>query len=1127
MSNPIACLTESDTSDSDSANQNLLPYKSIFSNFDSSNHTLHNSNQTPTSSYKVEQKKHSTLANAEYSDDSMKEFSNDSDGDIEATQLLSMHFKSHLPKKNYFRLNKNPEKDSSNSKLQELLCQSSIPTKDSFSSQNNSILAATQFSNPQLLTKTLFSENLSVKYNKNATNHIGGECEIQYVQIPSKKVDFATENSMIINQTQLDINDIDEIKESTSFISETHLNQKILPDSINNLQFNLNDNKKSSYVINETQLPLEIKDAYSNIINETQFPLEIKNDYSNVINETQNYSTSLESQTSAISNPIHKTPYSNNKFDNGVTFLPSRLSQKTPSLVLSDTAENSTNINSINSTPTNSTQLIDFCSPKSAKANPLSEIEPLEKNTPHHIYDNTESSLALKPKTPIVCSALNPESSLALKSKTPIACSTFNPDFLPSGVVSDFEIEEYEDFSNCQDQPVSCKNNTSENFFFDKDAQDSNRSIKINAISGSDTNASGITPKNLDLFQVKIGAICDTISFPVACKRNQKTFDSQLNGKKKRKLFSFNNKEKITNAQINTFEIPPKSTIESSEILNSLDQSDILLGTSALNSITPKSFTDSNILPETPPTKNKIIINSAKNQTSKDNCGRESAKSAYFLPEAGNWAWQSISANCSNFFPVFIKTCNYNSPFAKNLFIDGSKSSEKKKSSSNSAYYFNDKGRVQTLLAKSSTLLNFKQIKQGDRVWAIKRRKRNAETGSVVSIERLSNLALDVMNGKTNKKALKSEIPHFIIKFDKDLECQKVPIFKVHSTSALLNMVITPQKQHFVKERGNSKDYSLLKLYNLKKRQTNESLFTPSKGATKTDIAINNNISVKGDLLLGLGFLVTFSPLLCKTQSNKDANKLKAGDISGLSQGNIDRQHLESYIISFGGTVFNSPIDFESKYIGDYKNVFILSDSPSATFKYLFGLAFGLPLVSFFWVFECIKRNTILNPLSFVLANGWSYELNTACASPPIKNFMCSYSVMLCGSRTFKDNWQMLLKRVGAKIVVSPNFMTTGTSGQKKRCDFILTEYSTDLIWRSQIMGMYHRGHIETLQEQVTKDDNGETSKQYQSPHFVSSQWAKQCLINQRVLEYDGHASYTTFCKKKSNAMRSLIKTVD
>ena len=112
-------------------------------------------------------------------------------------------------------------------------------------------------------------------------------------------------------------------------------------------------------------------------------------------------------------------------------------------------------------------------------------------------------------------------------------------------------------------------------------------------------------------------------------------------------------------------------------------------------------------------------------------------------------------------------------------------------------------------------------------------------------------------------------------------------------------------------------------------------------------------------------------------------------------------------ITSAGGTITT----FDSKRV--FTHVFLLTIRPCRTLNYLYALAKRIPVLSFRWITECLKQNSITHYESFRLSNGWSDQIfHFSNAQYNENGVFRNVKVCVLESATgdFKKGWEMVLK---------------------------------------------------------------------------------------------------------------------
>ncbi|RKP26727.1 hypothetical protein SYNPS1DRAFT_27596 [Syncephalis pseudoplumigaleata] len=167
------------------------------------------------------------------------------------------------------------------------------------------------------------------------------------------------------------------------------------------------------------------------------------------------------------------------------------------------------------------------------------------------------------------------------------------------------------------------------------------------------------------------------------------------------------------------------------------------------------------------------------------------------------------------------------------------------------------------------------------------------------------------------------------------------------------------------------------------------------------------------------------------------------------------------------------------------------------TKKHLLALALDIPRISYRWIIDAVKQNRVDMMLNYALCNGYSNELNAYVASrhiattstpsdgdgddqPGQARLLAGLVVHLKGSTTFKSDWEAVLTAAGAAIVDHKQLRSIG-------CDYIVLEKRPTRTWLDNLPAIV-RSRIKAI---------------------VTSEWVAQCLINQRVVDWQQHASYT------------------
>ncbi|KAJ1933673.1 hypothetical protein FBU59_005952 [Linderina macrospora] len=295
------------------------------------------------------------------------------------------------------------------------------------------------------------------------------------------------------------------------------------------------------------------------------------------------------------------------------------------------------------------------------------------------------------------------------------------------------------------------------------------------------------------------------------------------------------------------------------------------------------------------------------------------------------------------------------------------------------------------------------------------------------------------------------------------------------------------------------------------------------------------------------------------TKASKAQTMLMSEPLSAKSAVVMDRARLAEWITQRGGTVVAShkkciEMFDDQKRLEDAgvesnpPNMFLIADKASTTAKYLAALALGIPRVSGVWISECVMNQRLEDHRPFQLSNGWSEELGAMCASTFVEEFLYGTTVMVSGSAQFQNNWCQLLALAGAKTITPPAVLGSRTSSKTPQivCDFILSDKKPRNGNDSKMAKMCTRNRrlsqqqwntlavesgsplkdygvddgISTVLAKSSEDSIGAEADDHElagdadgsaDPWLVSHRWARQCLINQRVLRFNGHPSYVEY----------------
>lgn len=132
--------------------------------------------------------------------------------------------------------------------------------------------------------------------------------------------------------------------------------------------------------------------------------------------------------------------------------------------------------------------------------------------------------------------------------------------------------------------------------------------------------------------------------------------------------------------------------------------------------------------------------------------------------------------------------------------------------------------------------------------------------------------------------------------------------------------------------------------------------------------------------------------------------------------------------------------------VGCAKLTVVLAAGKSRTSKYLYGLAHGLPPLSFEWVFECDKQQRLVYPWLYILPSGTSVDgqdvsyphrnLKTRFGFLPLarsKRALANITIINVGGTEYLKEWNRLLYASGAKIFCFCQALNNSTFVDKSR----------------------------------------------------------------------------------------------
>ncbi|KAI9598002.1 hypothetical protein BDF19DRAFT_261770 [Syncephalis fuscata] len=208
------------------------------------------------------------------------------------------------------------------------------------------------------------------------------------------------------------------------------------------------------------------------------------------------------------------------------------------------------------------------------------------------------------------------------------------------------------------------------------------------------------------------------------------------------------------------------------------------------------------------------------------------------------------------------------------------------------------------------------------------------------------------------------------------------------------------------------------------------------------------------------------------------------------------KEQLTQMIEEHGGRISSNL--FGSHSINEHgssivTSTILLCGEVKRTKKHLLALAMNIPRVSYKWINDAIHTGQTDTMLNYLLCNGFSIELNAYVASRPAisllsndgdsernNRLLAGLIIHLKGGISFKNDWEAVLKAAGAIIADRKQLTSVG-------CDYIVVEKRPTPSWLNSLSTMT-RGRMKAV---------------------VTSEWVAQCLINQRIVHWQGHPSYT------------------
>ncbi|KAI8055348.1 hypothetical protein BDF22DRAFT_741938 [Syncephalis plumigaleata] len=256
------------------------------------------------------------------------------------------------------------------------------------------------------------------------------------------------------------------------------------------------------------------------------------------------------------------------------------------------------------------------------------------------------------------------------------------------------------------------------------------------------------------------------------------------------------------------------------------------------------------------------------------------------------------------------------------------------------------------------------------------------------------------------------------------------------------------------------------------------SLLGPPPSQTNTDDDISSSSNSESSALLNRLLFKNIVFVLTNIPSQSESNNIKSED--KLIQ--CTKEELTYLIQDYGGQVEPdisvSNVNAASDDVLNNHTTILICGEIKRTKKYFLALALDIPRISYRWIIDVTKSGRLDTILNYSLCNGFSKELNAFVASRPIPAI--TSIIHLKGSTTFKSDWETVLTAAGATIVDHKQLRTIG-------CDYLVLEKRPTSTWINNLS--------DTVRSRIKA--------------IVTSEWVAQCLINQRVVRWQQHPSYT------------------
>jgi len=346
----------------------------------------------------------------------------------------------------------------------------------------------------------------------------------------------------------------------------------------------------------------------------------------------------------------------------------------------------------------------------------------------------------------------------------------------------------------------------------------------------------------------------------------------------------------------------------------------------------------------------------------------------------------------------------------------------------------------------------------------------------------------------------------------------------------------------------------------IKKEIKNEDSFNSSNNIKKV-ISLKKP-KIENKIFEGYKFIVTVGG---EDSVNQMKKILNTEDY--IEQSYANKIEIQEQIKKLGGTIYNvnsflNISKLKNKLI--LQNLIVIASIPSRTEKFLLGLALKLPIVSYNWIYECINAEKVLNYNEFLLSHGYSKELNSFIGSSYSPNELFNnLKFLLIGNTNFKSTYKLLITYSGGLVIPKNQFdknpghchyvicsNKASSKTEKQHINKVIhliqdfrggfnlfhnptKKKSISSVSRSSSFLGSERGMVEQTEEEmdITEDDfskdvyrttenEDELQSSYKNnidssplpmsylnnhPVVLQDEWIIQCLINQRIVNYNNY----------------------